>query len=153
MVPSEGDTTASSIMISLVFFCGGGLAIINSGKKMKLNAIKYKKYINIVVNQNSANIDNIASAIPTSYENAVTDLQKMINIGYFEDAYIDINNRQLVMPQRQSTYIPPVKSSTHTVASTTPVTKVVRCKNCGANSTITLGGVDECEYCGSPLLA
>lgn len=147
----DDSSTAGSLYVAIAFFGGGGVFMIYTAKKIKANAEKSKKYIAIVVNNNKTAIDNIAAAIPTSYEQAVKDLQKMIDKGYFLNAYIDIAQREIVMPERRNTQLtePQLYSQINVVDQ--PEMKVVICKNCGGNNKIVDGTVCECEFCGSLL--
>jgi hypothetical protein len=146
-----GSSAVGSLMVAFVFFGGGGAFMIYAAKKMKANAEKFKKYIAIVINNNETSIDNIAAAIPTSYEQATKDLQKMIDNGYFENAYIDVSNREIVLPNKSTVQT----HSTSNVQMNSPVNEpqinAVVCRNCGANNKVVEGQVCECEYCGSML--
>lgn len=130
---------SGSIIYAFVFYGGGGTFMVYFAHKMRVNALKFKKYIFIVGNQKQTSLDKIAVAIPTTYEKACTDLQHMINIGYFVDAYLDTNNRQIVLPNRKQSED----------ASLQQQIKAIECKNCGANNNVIVGQVYKCEYCDS----
>ena len=164
----EGQSMVSTIIVVLLFFVGGGIVMILVAMNTKKNAIKYKKYIDVVINGEVTCIENIAGAIPTSYDNAVKDLQKMIDMGYFENAFIDAGNHEIVLGHKQSkTYSHTTiysQSKTYSQSNNydidesdesdkkeTPQNKVVTCNCCGANNTIVGGNKNECEYCGSPI--
>lgn len=141
---SEGIKSDDVNMI--IFFVAAGIGLLLFGNSMIKNARKYKKYLSIIVNQNMTSIDNIAAANTVSYDEAKKDIQKMIDKGYFSGAYINDGTRELVLPQ--------VKQTENIVQSNyeEPVeTKVVTCKNCGANNTVIVGKTSECEFCGSPI--
>lgn len=141
---SEGIKSDDVNMI--IFFIAAGIGLLLLGKSMIKNARKYKKYLSIIVNQNMTSIDNIAAANNVSYDEAQKDIQKMIDKGYFSGAYINDGARELVLPR--------VKQAENIVQSNheEPVeTKVVACKNCGANNTVIVGKTSECEFCGSPI--
>ena len=57
------------------FFGIGGGVLVYAAKRLKMTGEKFKKYINIVINNNQTSIDNIAAAIPISYDKAAKDLQ------------------------------------------------------------------------------
>lgn len=137
-------TEDSSMIIAALIFGGGGIWVNRVAKRMKINGEKYKKYISLVVNQQLTEIDNIAPAVGVTYDVAKTDLQKMINSGYFAGATINESTREIVLSK------PTIDFSTQTTSTQTQ-TRVVACKSCGANNSIILGKSNECEYCGSPI--
>ncbi|MCZ2257753.1 hypothetical protein [Sporosarcina sp. G11-34] len=124
-----------------MFFISAGLALVYIGKKSSVNAVKYKKYISMIINNNIRSIATLASAIPVSYDTAMEDLQKMIGKGFFEDAYINFNAGEIVLSKDA---IANSKVSNHKVEMI-----VVTCTGCGANNKIEKGGVGACQYCGS----
>ena len=138
------------IVVTLVFVAGGVLLLrtVSTIKKTvanAANAAKYKKYIDIIVNQNVKNIDNIASAVGLPYDVAAKDLQDMINIGYLEGAYIDQGNREITWKQQEPQA--PVAGKTN------PQMIAIRCFSCGANNIVVAGRVSKCEYCEKPINA
>lgn len=150
----SGEMPANSGLIAFVYFGVGSALMIYGAKRMKENAEKFKKYISVVINTNQTSIDNIAAAIPTDYEQAKNDLQKMIDDGYFQGAYIDASNREIVLSKRENS--PSMNMSGNNIQYENknmeqPRFKVVICKSCGANNTVAEGNLCECEYCGSPL--
>lgn len=147
----NGSSVVELIMIDLIFFGGGGAFMIYAAKNMKVNAEKLKKYITIVINNNETSIDNIAAAIPASYEQTTKDLQKMIDNGYFENAYIDVSNREIVLLNKSTVQTHSVSNIQMNSPVNDPQINAVVCKNCGANNKVVEGQVCECEYCGSML--
>lgn len=131
------------------FFGIGGGVLVYAAKRLKMTGEKFKKYINIVINNNQTSIDNIAAAIPISYDKAAKDLQEMINKGYFSNAYIDVSNREIILPS----YIKQQSERNGSLKNNNEQAKVksVICKNCGGNNEVIEGQVCECEYCGSPI--
>lgn len=109
---------------------------------------KYNRYVSIINANNNTLIDNIATAYPTSFEQATEDIQSMLDDGYFMNSYIDLNRRELIMPQRSVSVNVTVNQNT-TRTETQPTS--VKCKNCGATNMLVPSTVNECEYCGSPL--
>lgn len=131
---AEKEPSSSGVA---VLFIIGGIWLFVVARKMKANGEKYKKYISIVINQRLFDIDNIASSVGVTYEVARRDLQKMIDTGYFTDAFINASTREIVLVSNSSE----VKSQVQS--------KVVACKSCGANNSIIVGQNNICEYCGS----
>lgn len=140
--PEEGSTGVIAFAIGMVL--GGVLLLLKSNKAKKL-AIKYKKYIDVIVNQNNRSIDYIASAVGVQYSDAINDLQEMINIGYLNGAFIQQGTREIVFKQLDTVIPSPF------VGQTAPKTTVVRCPGCGANNVIPINSVTSCEYCGTAI--
>lgn len=136
-----------------IFGVGGAVSLIKGQSYVK-RGLLYNRYVSIINAQNSLLIDNIAAAIPTSYDQAVNDLKNMIEIGYFSNAYIDLNRRELIMPEsfRKEASVKTdynIQFSTEKPSEEQPRSK--KCPNCGATNPIVPGAANECEYCGSPL--
>ncbi|MDD4310531.1 MAG: hypothetical protein PHO32_09140 [Candidatus Cloacimonetes bacterium] len=131
-------------IFSFLLLGGGGFVMLRLSKKMKSRGSRYKKMINLVVNQKQTSIDNIASAVGLPYDDVVADLQTMINSHYFPGASIDSTNREIILPIISTA---PKEEYNHQAGSF----KVVSCSSCGANNTVTLGMVVPCDYCGAPL--
>ncbi len=140
-----------------LFFLIAGIVLVLLGRNTAKNAEKFKKYISIIVNHEETSIDNIAMAMPTSYEKAKEDLQKMINRGYFADAYINDADREIVLPSMEQSYVVKAEVNVRTntevnIRTNTEIEMVVvSCKGCGANNKIEKGTVGECQFCGSPI--
>ncbi len=124
----------SSRLFWLVIPGGGAVVLYMLGNKYVNRGRKYKRYRNIVDITKETSIDKIAAAYPTSYEQAVTDLQEMIDRDYFYKAFLDLQKRQLIFP-----------------AFRAGKRVVVDCPNCGAKNTIVEGSVGECTYCKTML--
>lgn len=143
-----GDMKTSDGLSAFVFFGAGGGLMLYVSNRIKNNGEKFKKYISIVVNNKQTSIDNIAAAIPTDYVQATKDLQKMIDMGYFESAYIDATAREIILHNERNQQSDNTQGDNLNEESKF---KVVVCKNCGANNKVMEGQVSECEFCGSPL--
>lgn len=132
------------------FFIFGGLGVLSfvKGNQYIKKGNKYNRYVSIINANNNTLIDNIATAYPTSFEQATEDIQSMLDDGYFMNSYIDLNRRELIMPQRSVSVNVTVNQNT-TRTETQPTS--VKCKNCGATNMLVPSTVNECEYCGSPL--
>ena len=144
----DGTSVVGSIIMMVVLFGGAGAFTLYKAHSYIKKGTKYNRYVSIINNSNDTLIDTIAAAYPTTYEKAAKDIQAMINDGYFMNAYIDLNRRELMMPQNAvSVHTTVNQNPTHIEAQPTSI----ECKNCGATNTIVPGTVNECEYCGSPL--
>lgn len=135
-------------IVFILFFIIAGIALILLGRSTRKNAIKFKKYISIVINQQITSIDNIASVMSTNYDVCKKQLHKMIDKGYFNGAYIDEFAREIVLPKQYENVSS--KSSMNNTPQSQEI-QVVACRGCGANNKIAKGSVGECEFCGSPL--
>ena len=127
--------------LGMLFFVFLGLTLVYLGRKSSINAAKYKKYIDIIVNKKVRSIPTISSAIPVSHDMANKDIQEMIHKGFFEDAYIDYNQDEIVFSTED---VVDERVKNHKVEMI-----VVSCNGCGANSKVEKGQVEECQYCGS----
>lgn len=125
-----------------IFMLFAGLALVFVGRIASKNAGKYKKYINMIVNQGMRSISRIADAIPTSSEQAIQDIQDMIKKGFFKEAYINFSTNKIVFTLEE------VQQKSFQSESTTNQI-VVTCNGCGANNKVGRGQVGECQYCGS----
>lgn len=144
----DGSSVVSGVIVMLMIFGGGGAFALYKAHSYIKKGTKYNRYVSIINSSNDMLIDNIAAAYPTTYEKATEDIQSMIDDGYFMNAYIDLNRRELIMPQRSVSVNVTVNQNTaHADAKPTSV----KCKNCGATNMVVPGTVNECEYCGSPL--
>lgn len=144
----DGSSVVGSLIMMIMLFGGGGAFALYKAHSYIKKGTKYNRYVSIINSNNTTLIDTIAVAYPTTYEKAAEDIQSMIDDGYFMNAYIDLNRRELIMPQKSvSDNITVNQNSTHIDAQ--PMS--IECKNCGATNTVVPGAVNECEYCGSPL--
>jgi hypothetical protein len=141
------DPDASDTIIVPLIFLIGGILLILKARNTKKQAAKYRKYIDVVVNGGENSIDNIAGAVGLQYEDAIKDLQFMMNIGYLKDAYIHQENREIILHQVVQSQI----QQTNQPMPASIQQKAVRCPGCGANNIVSTNGICECEYCGTPL--
>lgn len=161
-----------------VFYTAGGAALIYYGKKNKEKVERYKKYINLVVNNNVTSLDTIARKINVDYSVVRNDIQNLIDKGTFRNARIDDASRSLELSEVPSADLPqdnilgdfvdaitdvareigvPTGQKERTVddipqkpASNPNATIVaVTCPGCGATRRAIKGIVVECEYCGT----
>ena len=127
------------LLISAMFLLGG-IVLFNKMRKIDKNSIKYRRYINLVVNNQLSEISKIASALSLSSSQVTVDLQNMIDNGYLANAYIDHSRNQIILTQR------PAGQKTETSVMETYV-----CQSCGAKNEIYTGSPKVCEYCGTVL--
>ena len=134
-----GDGLSGTFVIWVV----GGILLNVIARRMKATGKRYKEYIELIVNQSRRSIDYIATVVGVSYSTVVTELQKMIEIGYFTGAYIDEGIREIVLAQPSRQAMPQADANAQS--------KKVTCSSCGAHGVVVIGQVGQCEYCDSPL--
>lgn len=155
---NEGYIDFLSILISLFFLGGPGALMFYISNLKKKKSAKLKRYIAMISNNYETSIDNIATAIPTDYDSAVNDLNKMIDKGFFENAYIDASARKIILPQNKLIQLVAQQQEYENALLQSKIgqlnlklTKVVVCKSCGANNQVKEGQISRCEFCGSYL--
>ena len=149
IIVSDNKSDSAGTFVFLLVMLAGGVWLLLKAGKTKNTVLKYKKYIELVVNQNVKSLDYIASAVGLPYDSAVKDLQKMINTGYLKNTYIHQGNREILLKQNK----PAAYAQTPSFGKTAPQTKAVRCPGCDANNIVAVGKASQCEYCGNPLNA
>ncbi|MDR1961952.1 MAG: hypothetical protein LBQ16_06690 [Gracilibacteraceae bacterium] len=122
------------------FFGSLGVVILAYGYHARQKGKKFHQYALIVENSGTSPISSIAAAMGVSQAEAVADLTKMIEQGYFEKAYIDNSTGELV-----------VLSVGGDAKAEKAKHKRVVCAGCGAAATVPAGRPALCEYCNSPL--
>ncbi len=104
------------------------------------NSYKRKRqYIALIKHNHVTSLDTMASAVNSSYDTVVKDINSMISKGMLDNVYVDTLNRQLVFPEDDTT----------TYAK--PAIKQATCPSCGATCEVRSGKNSFCEYCGAPL--
>lgn len=149
-----GSKNLGVVVMCVVFYVIGGILLVRGGKKLQKSGERYKKLIEIVINQQQYTIENIAAQMELDYGETVDALQEMIDKDYFAGAYIDLANHELVFPDRFQQTGYHANQNLYTEVNTgggAPKQKVVKCPNCGGKNIITAGQVYECDYCGSPI--
>lgn len=88
------------------FIAAAAVKIFNSTRAKRIRA--YEAKINP---KGNTSIDDLAAHVGRSPEKVADDLQKMIVSGFFPEAYVDINNRLLVMTKNGEPLEPVDKSA------------------------------------------
>lgn len=154
-----GSDARQALPVILILFHGCGLFCVILGDKYSRTDAKQERYAAIIRTGGETSIDKIAAAYPTDYETACKDLQQMLKKGYFHNAYIDLNQRELVLaPSPAHQAVQSIQTAVVHSIRTAVVPpeqkrdpKVIKCPNCGAANTVVPGTVSACEYCTSPL--
>ena len=144
----DGSYSVAEIIVTFLILVGGGIGLVVLGHKTTRKAVKYRKYITLIVNQKESDINNIASTLNFSNDEVRRDLEKMIGKGFFQNAYIDERKGTIVFQDNDDVVN---GDSSKTRSENRSEMKVVQCKNCSAVNKIAVGKVGECEYCGAVL--
>lgn len=150
---SSGGNGVGVLITGLMIFGGGGALCIIKGNAYIKRGMKYSRYISVINSTDRLIIDNIASGVGTSCEQAAKDIEEMIAAGFFTNSYIDTKEQRLVMPEAAGALHPDFNSFCAVPAdmAANNRTRAVKCPNCGATNTVLPNTKNECEYCGSAL--
>ena len=127
----------------IIYILLGILCIFLSFKNKKIVKMA-TKYIPYLTKSGRYPIANIASMIKIQEDNALKELQMLINKGYIPNAYFDATTNSIVLPDK---FYP--SSSKKSKASAKEKKDSVICESCGGVNYISKGKSEECEYCGS----
>lgn len=142
-----GEGFAGEDIGMILFFGIAGVVLQRVAKRIKNDAENVKRYLSIIINGKEIRLDNIAAATGKPYAVVKADIEKLINKGYLKDAYINESTGEVILPNRVEAT---ANVNNDINRETTIQTRVVTCKCCGAQNTIS-STIGECEYCGSPL--
>lgn len=140
----EDDTDFA--IFGICFYLIGGVLIMRFARKLKRTGEEYRKYIDVVINQERRTLEDVASQMGKNYEQTMQGLQQMIDKGYFTGAFIDTMEHTIVFPSR-----PQQREMKPDNGREEPQQKIVKCPNCGGNNVVEAGRIHECDYCGSPI--
>lgn len=146
----DGSSVVGGVIVCELLFGGLGTLCLVKGAKYVKCGEKYNRYVSIINASNDLLIDNIAAAVPTTYDKAVIDIQSMLDAGFFMNAYLDLNKRELIMAKVQTNTAVNI-AYTDSANATNNQPRSIKCPNCGATNTVVPGAKNECEYCGSAL--
>lgn len=142
----SGGSIAGGVLMMLILCCGGGIALVSHGGKYKKLGLAYAKYAAVIAESPDGSLDQIAASLPRTYDQTCSDLQELLNAGFFPGCYIDRNSRSFVSPAEKRGAA--AENRTANQKSSAPA--VIKCPNCGGINAVTDDRA-ECEYCGSPL--
>ena len=143
----------SELTVHAALLIAGGIWLSVLAYKTRETGERYRRYIDLIVNKSQTSIDYIATQVGVTFPVAVGDLKRMIDLGYFPGAFVNVPAKEIRL----------AGSSNHLglqFAHTEPVPiqeppeappRVVSCRSCGANNTVPAWQVVECEYCGTPV--
>ena len=126
----------------------GGVWLCIYAYIIKEKSKRYKKYIDLVVNQSITSISRIATEAGVSNTTAICDLKRMISAKYFPGAYIHVPKNEIIFMREPFSSL---DSHINSIATAQAAPRTISCKSCGANNRIHSEQLAECDYCGSPL--
>ena len=133
-----------SLIVMLALCFGGGFAMLRACAKHKVTAQLYEKYAPCILTGKEEDMDSIAAIVGVATQQAIADVQKLIDANALEGAYIDRRRGKLVIPSRQ--VIPPQPPR----LDNRPRVPVV-CPRCGGANRIIPGQKNICDYCDMPI--
>ena len=139
----DGTSLVSGFIGAMALSFGGGFVMLRSCAKHKVTAQLYEKYAPCILVSKEEDIDSIAAIAGVSSQQAIADVQKLIDANALEGAYIDRRRGKVVIPSRQ--IIPPQPPK----MDERPRVSVVCPHCCGANRIIP-GQKNTCIYCDMP---
>jgi len=78
----------------------GGALLLILALKTKAAGQRYKKCIGLILNSNETQFDRIASTVNVSRKAVIKDLSKMIELGFFPGAVLDIDQGAIKLPRK-----------------------------------------------------
>lgn len=150
---SIGHIDSMDIFMCMFFIVIGALLIYFSMKRSKL-AKTFKIYVQMLSNDKTYSIENLASQLGTSQDVVKENLKLLIYKKFFVNAYIDVEGNCVVFPQTTNIVHTNIQQSTDIEQNTNQATieyKTATCKNCGGIGKIQKGTVSDCEFCGSKI--
>jgi len=127
-----------------------GFVLYFYSRKIKNTLMQYKCYNDLIIDQNLTSISGLASATDEKHEVVVADLMKMIGLGFFPGARVNIKYDRIFLAGEKGEDEDQLSSASTTDTNRTQE-DVVTCGGCGANNKVVSGKVTECQFCGAPL--
>jgi len=143
----------SGLTVHAALLIAGGIWLSVLAYKTKETGERYRKYIDLIVNNSQTSLDYIASQVGVTFLTAVGDLKRMIDLGYFPGAFVNVPAKEIRLAGSdaqlgfQFARADPVPIQEPPEAPP----RVVSCRSCGANNKVPAWQVIECEYCGTPV--
>ena len=123
-------------LYSLYLFGGGALIGFVAAYIMIRRGRKYEKYRSAVEMHKLVKLQSIADAVKLPVETVTQDLLKMIEVDFFPDARVNLDERTFIL---------------NAAMQEEEKTKTVRCTGCGATAVAVSSRGTVCEYCGAPV--
>lgn len=136
--------------ITLHFIVGTVVLIL--GLLTKVTASKYRKYIKLVVNRGTEDINVICQEMKLSRKKVIKDLDNLISKRYLERYVINEQDNKIYLPEvllaRQKQEESMKIREELLKARKEKLKRIVTCKNCGANNLVE-ERIGKCQYCNS----
>ena len=130
----------SDLILALFVFIIPGCICAYTWYKRKEKLKEYKNYLQYFNSRRKIKIDDLCNKFGKDYETVNDIITEIINLGMI-NGYIE--DDELILKGNNKIEF--------TEENTNKVTKIVKCKECGAKNTVIEGEKKECEYCGSVL--
>ena len=143
------ETGAGIVWTVLVLTIMGIYGLIIGQVYIKMGK-KNARYLSLIFSGENPLIAEIAREFPTSYNQAVRDIQRMIDDQGILHASLDLKQGRIYVGRK------PAEPATPNVRKSTDMTQnlssvVIKCPNCGALNRVYSGRENACEYCESVL--
>lgn len=119
-----------------------GAALIHFGNRRKKEEKLIDKYLKYINARRNINMDILCQKIGVTKEKAIQDITELINENII-NGYIDENNTLILSKYEEFEKAKEKEESENII--------VVKCPECGAKNTISIGVAKECMYCGTVL--
>ena len=132
-------SAALSLLVCIVPFAL--MVIFGSIKKKRVK--RYRQYIFLITEHRITSIDVLASSVSMHPDFVKKDLQKMIDLRFFDNANIDYIHNEIIIGGFTGSYPPQF-----TDYEQGPMLKYT-CSGCGASCVKQANAICICEYCGA----
>jgi len=148
-VSAETDALLGGVCCTVPCGFVPGILLIILGNKRKRMAALFEVYLGFLQRDPTSSLDNLAGAANAPVLQVQANIQYMIKLKFFPDAFIS-NDRRLTFRSESNMYQPTPEGQPMS-AATQQSPKSVYCPGCGASIVVMPGGVTMCEYCQKPV--
>lgn len=141
---NKGEFTAVFVMLMISIF------LIRKGWKIKQLIKIHKSYSNIIAESKEISIDEISRITSQTSEIVLKNLKKIIDKGFLENAYINIDRMSVVIKDYEDNFSE-INKDTESFSEKDKEMVTVECRGCGAVNKLEKSKVGECEFCGSSI--
>ena len=144
----ELQLDSASIVLFIIFISLSVYTLYCGIKRSKMGK-KLKNYVNIVGNRAIVPILEIAQTSLEPEMQVLKDFQWLIKKNFFADAYIDYDDKAIVLREAYSKILEQREREEQAKKRIEYV--AVRCECCHGTTKIEKGKVGKCSYCGAPI--
>ncbi|MCP3776080.1 hypothetical protein NLX71_22720 [Paenibacillus sp. MZ04-78.2] len=155
---SPADTFAlfSMWFILIIFFFIPGVSMLWKSKQSRKRLLaRYDSYRQIVMWQGITSVHTIAEMTWLRPAVIANDLQRLIGLGEFPNAYLDMNSMAIVFQRpvepTSPSDLPLERTTEEDFPEEKPLPKKVECSGCGSSTLLQPGESKAFAYCDSPL--